>query len=132
MKTVARRREGFTHEVEIEGGHTIVVDEPADAGGGDAGPTPTRLLAASLAGCIAITIEMYAERKGWDVGDVVVEVETDYERHAPVAFDVVLRLPDSLTDAEKERLVGIAAKCPVHRVLSHEVEVSIADRVEPL
>ena len=132
MRVLARRRQGFAHDIEIEGGHSIVVDEPADKGGADSGPAPTRLLAAALAGCIAITIEMYAERKDWDVGEVEVEVETAYEGHAPVAFDVVLRLPAGLTDAEKERLVGIAAKCPVHKVLSGETHVSIADRVEPL
>ena len=68
MKVVARRREGFAHEVEIEGGHTLLVDEPARVGGTDTGPSPGRLLAASLAACTAITIEMYAERKGWEIG----------------------------------------------------------------
>ncbi len=68
MKVVARRREGFAHDVEIEGGHTLRVDEPTAAGGTDTGPSPTRLVAAGLAGCTAITMEMYAERKGWDVG----------------------------------------------------------------
>ena len=80
MKVVARRREGFAHDVEIEGGHTIVVDEPAAPGGTDTGPSPTRLLAASLAGCTAVTIEMYAERKGWDVGQVEVDVDVDVRR----------------------------------------------------
>ena len=77
MQVVARRIEGFAHEVEIEGGHTLVVDEPADRGGTDTGPRPTQLLAASLAGCTAITIEMYAERKGWDVGAIEVDVDVD-------------------------------------------------------
>ena len=85
MRVVARRIEGYAHEVEIEGGHTLVVDEPADRGGTDTGPRPTRLLAASLAGCIAITIEMYAERKGWEIGAVEVDVDVDYEGHVPTA-----------------------------------------------
>ena len=83
MKVVARRREGFAHDVEIEGGHTVVVDEPPTAGGTDTGPSPTQLLAASLAGCTAITIEMYAERKGWDVGAIEVDVDVDYEGAVP-------------------------------------------------
>ena len=80
MKVVARRREGFAHEVEIEGGHTIVVDEPVEAGGTDTGPSPTRLLAASLAGCTAMTMEMYAERKGWEIGKVEVDVDVELRR----------------------------------------------------
>jgi putative redox protein len=72
---VARRRKGYEHEVEIRE-HRLIVDEPEDNGGGDQGPTPTELLAASLASCTAITIEMYADRKGWDLGEV--EVTTDF------------------------------------------------------
>ena len=83
MKVVARRREGFAHEVEIEGGHTLVVDEPVEAGGTDTGPSPTRLLAASLASCTAVTMEMYAERKGWEIGEVEVDVEMEYEGYDP-------------------------------------------------
>jgi putative redox protein len=139
MRAVARRRPsgeegtlGFAHEVEIEGGHTLLVDEPLEAGGTDCGPAPTRLLAASLAACTAITVEMYAERKGWDVGAVEVEVEVAHDGHMPTAFEVSLRLPAHLSDAEKERLVGVAAKCPVHKVLRGETPVSVADRVEEL
>ena len=65
---------GYVHDVEIEGGrHRLVVDEPLEAGGTDAGPSPTRLLAAGLASCIAITMEMYAKRKQWEIGAVEVE-----------------------------------------------------------
>jgi putative redox protein len=131
VKVVARRTSsGFAHEVEIEGGHMLLVDEPREAGGADSGPSPVRLLAASLASCTAITVEMYAERKGWDVGAVEVEVGVSLERHTPSAFEVTLRVPGRLTDAEKERLVGVAAKCPGHRVLSGETSVTIAERVE--
>lgn len=134
MKVLARRRapSGFAHEVEIDGRHRLLVDEPTEAGGKDAGPSPVRLLAASLASCTAITVEMYAERKGWDVGAVEVEVDFTLERHAPSSFEVILRLPDTLSAAERERLVGVAAKCPVHRALGSETPVRIADRVEVL
>lgn len=132
MKVVARRREGFAHEVEIEGGHTVLVDEPESAGGTDTGPSPTRLLAASLAACTAVTIEMYAERKGWDVGAVEVGADVTYDGHAPTAFEVTLRLPPGLTGEQREGLLGIAAKCPVHRALSGETPVTISDRIEAL
>ncbi len=132
MRVVARRREGFTHEVEIEGGHTIIVDEPTDAGGADEGPSPTRLLAASLAACTAITVEMYAERKGWDVGAMEVSVETTYEGYAPVRFDVTLKPTSQLSDEQMEKLRLIAGKCPVHKALTEDVTVTILeDRVRP-
>ena len=76
-------RQGFTHEVEIEGGHTLVIDEPLESGGADQGPSPTRVLAASLAACTAITLEMYADRKEWEVGDVEVEVEMEFSGACP-------------------------------------------------
>ena len=65
MKVVARRIQGYAHELELEGGHELVLDEPADRGGTDTGPRPTQLLASSLAGCIAITVEMISRRSGW-------------------------------------------------------------------
>ena len=130
MKVVARRREGFAHDVEIEGGHTIRVDEPRGAGGADTGPSPTRLVAAGLASCVAVTIEMYAEHKGWDVGAVEVDVDAEYEGHAPLSFAVTLRLPAELSDEQRQRLLEIAARCPVHKVLAHETPVSVTDGVE--
>ncbi|HET6571743.1 MAG TPA: OsmC family protein [Solirubrobacterales bacterium] len=132
MRVLARRREGFAHEVEIEGGHTIVIDEPTEKGGSDLGPAPTRLVAGALAGCIAVTMEMYAERKGWDLGAVEVEVDVSYEDHLPRAFDVALRLPEGLSEEQKRRLTVVARKCPVHKLLAGETAVTVSDRVEPI
>ena len=89
------------------------------------------MLGASLAGCIAITVEMYAQRKGWDVGAVEVSAEVAYEGHAPASFDVTLRLPGSLTDAQKERLLGVAARCPVHKALAGATHVNVTERQGP-
>jgi putative redox protein len=130
VKVVARRREGFAHDVEIEGGHTVLVDEPVAAGGTDAGPSPTRLLAAALASCIAITIEMYAERKGWDVGAVETEVEVEYEGFAPISFAATIRLPDRIDEEQRERLLAVAGKCPVQKVLSGGSPVELTHRIE--
>lgn len=132
MKVVARRSRGFAHDVEIEGGHTVRVDEPTAAGGSDTGPSPTRLVAASLASCIAITIEMYAERKGWDVGGVEVDVDVEYEGFVPVSFAVTLRLSAELSDEQRERLLAVARKCPVHKLLASETSVMVSDRIEAL
>jgi len=132
VKVVARRQQGLAHEVELDGGHEIVVDEPASVGGTDRGPSPTQLLAASLAGCTASTLELYAARKGWDLGPLEVEVDFASEGLAPAAFDVVLRLPESFDDEQRLRLLQIAARCPVHKVLASESSIAISDRVETI
>ena len=122
MRATARRENGtLQHAVDIRE-HTLTTDEPEDEGGTDTGPSPQELLAASLAACTAITMEMYAQRKGWDIGGVEVEAEyTPAERGCPTKFSLTLRLPSDLTDEQVERLRVIAAKCPVHRTLDGEV-----------
>jgi putative redox protein len=130
MKAVARRTGTFRHMVDVRA-HHLSVDEPADKGGDDSAPSPEELLAASLASCTAVTMEMYAQRKGWDLG--YVEVEASYtaaERGCPTKFDLVLKLPADATEEQVERLKIIAAKCPVHRVLDGEVMFN--ERVERL
>ena len=128
MRAVARRRRGFQHELEI-GTHTVTVDEPEAQGGTDQGPSPQELLAASLASCTAVTMEMYAERKGWDVDGLEVDCRyTPAERGCPTRFELVMRMPAHLSEEQVERLQVIAAKCPVHRTL--EGEVAFEERVE--
>ena len=122
MRAIARRESGtLKHEVQV-GRHMVTVDEPERSGGTDSGPSPQELLAASLASCSAVTMEMYAQRKGWEVGDVVVDV--DYEpsqRGSPTKFTMTVRLPKELPEEQRERLMQIIAKCPVHRTLEGEV-----------
>jgi putative redox protein len=132
VKVVAQRRSGYAHDVEIEGGHVVRIDEPTAAGGTDTGPSPTRLLAASLAGCTAITIEMYAERNEWEVGQVEVDVDVEYRDGSPISFAVTLRLPSELSDEQRKRLLVVAGKCPVHRLIAGETEVTISDKIETL
>jgi putative redox protein len=131
MRIVARRAEGFAHDVELDGRHVLRVDEPTAAGGADTGPRPTELLGAGLAGCIAITVEMYAERKGWDVGAIEVDVEVSYEGVVPTSFEVGVKLPGELDDEQRRRLLVIATKCPVHKVLAGEAHVNVVERLEP-
>jgi len=130
VRIVARRVEGYAHEVELDGKRELRVDEPPEAGGTDSGPRPTELLGASLAGCIAITVEMYANRKGWDVGELEVDVETSYEGPVPTSFEVGVKLPGDLDDEQRRRLLVIATKCPVHKVLAGEAHVAVTERLE--
>ncbi len=128
MKATATRSGSLRQAVRIRD-HQLTIDEPLDKGGEDQGPSPQEILAASLAACTAITMEMYAKRKGWDVGDV--EVACDYtpaDRGCPTRFNLVMRFPDAMSDEQVERLRVIAAKCPVHRTL--EGEVMFDERIE--
>jgi len=130
MRTaIARRINGsYKHRVIVRA-HTMTVDEPEDEGGDDAGPDPQEMLAVSLSSCVAITVEMYARRKGWEIGDV--ECEVGYEpaqRGSPTKFQLALRLPKELPEEQRDKLMQIAAKCPVHRTL--EGEVMFEERLE--
>jgi putative redox protein len=121
MKATARRTNHFQHDVEIRE-HHVNADEPEESGGDDAAPSPQELLAASLASCTAITMEMYAQRKGWDIGGVEVQAEfTPPDRGCPTKFRLIMRLPSHLSPEQVERLKVIAAKCPIHRTLDGEV-----------
>jgi putative redox protein len=122
MKAIARRTtaNGYAHEVEV-GGHRVILDEPRSNGGEDEGPSPQETLAVSLAACTAITMEIYAKHKGWDIGQIEVSAEfTPAERGCPTKFDLRLRLPSGLSEEQIQKLRVIAAKCPVHRTLDGE------------
>jgi putative redox protein len=128
MKATATRDNGYRHVVRVRS-HDVGIDEPTEMGGTDSGPSPQELLAASLASCTAVTMEMYASRKRWDLTGVEVACEyTPAERGCPTRFQIILRLPDSLSQEQVERLRIIAAKCPVHRTL--DGEVMFDERVE--
>lgn len=130
ITATARRRKGYHHEIDVNG-HRVVVDEPEEKGGEDIGPSPAALLASSLAGCTAITVEMYAERKGWDLDGL--EVRTDHggtpKPGERAKFDVVVSLPEGLSDDQVERIDKIARKCPVHRTLSGGADISVRTEV---
>lgn len=114
----ARRREGFETEIEIRE-HRLIADETAEDGGNDKGPRPTELLAGALASCTTITLVMYGDRKGWDLG--AIETAVDYEpptAHTKARFRSEIRIPGELTDEQREKLLIIAGKCPVHRTLA--------------
>jgi putative redox protein len=129
MRAISRRvGDRLRQQVNVRD-HELTADEPKATGGEDSGPSPQELLAASLASCTAVTMEMYAARKGWDVGEVTVDV--DYEpahRGSPTRFAMTVSLPKELPEDQRERLMQIAAKCPVHRTL--EGEVMFDERVE--
>ena len=109
---LVRRRKGYEHEIEIRE-HRLIADEPEDRGGTDTGPKPTELLAASLASCTAITIEMYADRKEWDLGQVEVTADfTEASTDSPASFKVNIKVPAELDDDQRERTSSSPASAP--------------------
>ena len=111
------RREGLANEITCRQ-HALVADEPKDLGGTDLGPKPTELLAAALASCTAITIELYAERKGWEIGriETAVSLGEAADGKSP-RFEVAIAIPGQLDTDQLERIETIAGKCPVAKLL---------------
>ena len=124
---------GFRTEIRT-GTHGLVADEPVSVGGGDAGPSPYDLLLAALGACTGMTLRMYADRKKWPLDAVTVHL-AHHKIHAADGrapgdanartdrIERTLELDGDLTDAQRARLLEIAAMCPVHRTLERSVEV---------
>ncbi len=119
------RRDGFIHTVETSDGHTVTFDEPENAGGTNTAPAPTEMLTAALTACTALTLKVYADRKGWDIEGIEVEVEAEFDGPRPAGYRVALRLPDHLDQDQQERLRVIAGKCPVHHTLANAMPVEM-------
>lgn len=124
---VVRSQEGLRQEI-TAGRHRLVADEPAGAGGTDAGPDPYALLLAALGACTAMTVRMYARRKGWAVDEITVELEhakvhaedcASCESPASLVDRIQrrIRLRGRLDSAQVSRLAEVARKCPVHKTL---------------
>jgi putative redox protein len=120
----------YTHaQLATMEGHAFVADEPEDEGGDDLGPTPYELLAAALGACTAMTLQLYARRKEYPLQEVAVEVEhsrthaADGEQHENprdgliehLDRRIVLRGP--LSDEQRDDLLRVAQKCPLHKTL---------------
>jgi putative redox protein len=124
----------------VAGGVTIVVDEPAEVGGGGDAPTPYDLLLGSIGACTAMTLRMYADRKGWPLEGVTVRLR-QARSHARDCVDCATRhvgvnqiereleMTGPLTDEQRERLTQIADRCPVKQTLERGIKVVAAQTV---
>jgi putative redox protein len=140
MQPVIVRSSGsFRNEIEV-GPHTFIADEPADLGGSGAGPTPYDLLSAALGTCTSMTLHFFAKREKIPLEGVEITILNDRMHAADCAdctttagyihrFDVRLKLLGDLTDAQRQKLLEIARRCPVYKTLT--AEIRIEERLEP-
>lgn len=107
--------------------NAIVADEPTDLGGQDLGFSPADLITASLGACTCATLRMYANRKGWDLTDVKVEVQFERDNiNNKSHFTRTIELFGNLDETQKQRLLTIANGCFIHKTLTNPIEIVTA------
>ncbi len=120
--TVSSTTSRYRQDITIGDKFHLSADEPLDLGGDDAGPTPIDFILAGLGSCKAITVKMYAERKGWDLVHIDVDV-THQKINQQYKIFAHLYIEGNLTTEQRQRLIEIANRCPVHKLLKSEVEI---------
>lgn len=126
---VAENGKGRYQQDVTVGQHQLIADEPASMGGADAGPAPFDFLMSGLGACTSMTLRMYAERKGLALTKVSVTLSHEKVEVDGVTRDCIHRditLEGDLTDEQRQRLLEIANKCPVHRALSQSMLLDCA------
>ncbi len=134
MTEVIVSSDGYLKQRIAAGRHRLVADEPREAGGADSGPDPFSFLLAALGACTAMTLQMYAQRKGLPLEKV--EVSLRHERiHAEDCMDCetkegkisrierYISLTGALTAEQRARMLEIAKRCPVHQTLTSEIVI---------
>ena len=124
-----KNRSTVDYQQQIKAGkHTFVSDAPASAGGAEAAPNPHELLLGALGACTAITMQMYAKRKGWDLKEVTVKVSEDKVDSAKggqiskLVRDI--QVAGNLEADQIEALKTVAEKCPIHKLLAAGNEIT--------
>lgn len=106
----------YAHQIS-NGKHSLVADEPASLGGQDAGMAPFDLYLASLAACTAITLRMYAEKKGWDLGEFSAQLSSSRDEAGKLQVHRVLAATGPLSDEQWDRLLDVVSRTPVTLVM---------------
>lgn len=117
-------KEPYKVEIKSLSGNTVIADEPVPAGGQNLGFSPRELLIAALAACTSATLRMYADRKGWDLQTV--DLEIDLERDEAANLTTIIRklqLTGNLDETQRARLVSVANSCPLHKILSNPIGI---------
>jgi len=137
MPHIVVRGDARTFQQQITAGrHRFVADEPESVGGGDAGPDPYDLLLASLGVCTSMTVGYYARRNRWPLEQITVSLsharihardceECETKEGMVDRIDVEIELSGSLSESQHAKLMEVAAKCPVHRTLTSEINIRL-------
>jgi len=134
MAEVIVSSDGFLKQRITAGNHTLIADEPREAGGSDAGPDPYSFLLAALGACTSMTLQLYARHKGIPLEKVQVSLRNarihardceicDSKEGKIERIERYISLTGPLTDEQKQRLLEIAQRCPVHKTLTSEIVI---------
>ena len=118
---IVKNRAHLVHEIAVDS-HLLLSDEPEPAGN-DAGPDPHELLLAGLGSCQAITLRLYCERKGWDLGEVTVTVTTQEIGNGTERIESHMTATGVLDEEQRERLETIMRRCPISKLLKNQPEL---------
>jgi putative redox protein len=131
--TVTRDRTGKMRHIVKVRQHQFAVDESDAVGGEDTGPTPHDLYDAALAACKALTVLWYANRKHLPVEDIEVAVDRDdsEERSGIYRLSATLAVTGALTESQRQQLLNVAGKCPVHKLMT-EVRTEVSTDLAPV
>src|SRR5690606_28129136 len=118
------KNELYKVEIKSSTGNIVIADEPIALGGKDLGFSPKELLASALAACTSATIRMYADRKGWELDEVKLEIELEFDSNGnKTAINRKMELTGNLDEAQKAILLKVANSCPIHKILSNPIEI---------
>ena len=106
----------------------LLMDEPVSVGGKDLGPDPFSTFLASLAGCTLSTLRMYIDRKGWDIPEINISLNLAQETNATLETIIsrIITFPTNISEEQKERLLLIAEKCPISKLLKNKITINTA------
>ena len=126
MQTLSAKIDTRLYRTEITSysGNIIIADEPEDMGGKNLGFNPAELLASSLASCTLITLRMYINRKKWNISEINIKI--DFERDTEqisASFTRKIEIIGEVNQEQRQRLETIANSCPIHKILTHSVEI---------
>ncbi|WGH76058.1 OsmC family protein [Tenacibaculum tangerinum] len=123
--TVTLTQKNYLAEAKMRN-HFAVIDEPLDFGGDDNGPTPVEYLLTAIGGCVSITLRMYAQRKGWNLGKITVNM-SQKEQLTPQGIKKSLveeiSFEKEVTEEQRAKLLEIAGKCPVAKMVKEATEI---------
>lgn len=122
--TSSIKNELYKVEIKSPTGNVVIADEPIAQGGKDLGFSPKELLSSALAACTSATVRMYADRKGWELREVKLEISLERDDQQNKTFiSRKMELLGNLDQTQRERLLKIANSCPIHKILSNQIEI---------